>query len=175
MNRMHHIREDEIERCTTAYIPHHLLHKCANYQQSSLAQKAITSVARDICTTLHAGMSRLPLPNCTPDIIKSLSPETFEARIKKIEALMKRLAWTEWKKCSSPSCGLDEVCYTAIWPFGSQQDHDRPSCKNGTAMMEPSSMGYWWDGEQRVEKMLKKKEEEGGGGEVVRKVEVEEF
>ena len=137
MNRTHHIRENEIERCTTAHIPRHVFGECEEKQ--GIAQRVITYVAKDICTTLWDAMQPVRDVDFGTSFKGNMS---YHEKIAAIEDLMKRLAWTEWKKCS-PGCGLDEVCYTAIWPFGSQKDHDQPSCKNGRAIMSEDSMGYW--------------------------------
>ncbi|RMZ89366.1 hypothetical protein DV736_g3409, partial [Chaetothyriales sp. CBS 134916] len=138
MNYMHHDRDDEIQRCTTAYIPHHLLSIPAH--QQCLAHRTTLSVASDVCEVLWDAMN----PSSESD------DTTYHHRITAIQSLMKRLAWTDWKKCSQPACALDEVCFTAIWPFGSQQDHDRPTCKNATSLMdEDSSMGYWYNSRRR--------------------------
>ncbi|RMD40370.1 hypothetical protein DV735_g4753, partial [Chaetothyriales sp. CBS 134920] len=131
------------DRCTTAYIPHHLL--SVPPHQQTLAHRTVLAVARDLCTVLWDVMD----PNNNGgDSEKTTTQHDYDRAIAAIESLITRLAWTEWKKCSPPpACAADEVCFTAIWPYGSQQDHDRPTCKNATTIMDHrQSMGYWFKG-----------------------------
>ncbi|KAK2001721.1 hypothetical protein LX36DRAFT_600900, partial [Colletotrichum falcatum] len=70
-----------------------------------------------------------------------------------IKALKRDLGWTGWRKCK-PGCGVAEVCFIAMWPFGYREDHFHPSCRNRSAMVgrsEPGGAGErYWDWEPRV-------------------------
>ncbi|KAK1574043.1 uncharacterized protein LY79DRAFT_524617 [Colletotrichum navitas] len=67
-----------------------------------------------------------------------------------IKALKRDLGWTGWKRCK-PGCGVGEVCFIAMWPFGYLEDHFRPSCHNRSVMLDRwrpggANVGYWdWE------------------------------
>ncbi|KAK2013415.1 hypothetical protein LZ32DRAFT_604467 [Colletotrichum eremochloae] len=72
-----------------------------------------------------------------------------------IQALKRDLGWTGWKRCK-PGCGVAEVCFIAMWPFGYREDHFHPACHNRSAMVARSGpggreKGYWdWEPRPRV-------------------------
>ncbi|RYP73576.1 hypothetical protein DL769_004191 [Monosporascus sp. CRB-8-3] len=53
--------------------------------------------------------------------------------------LMALLRWHEWKRCGP--CESDRVCFVAMWPNGSAEDHYSPRCLNKTEVL--SRQGYW--------------------------------
>ena len=123
----------EIHRCTFAFLPYHL-HPLQPSQQS-LAQRAFLTVSHKLCSTLHSVLTVAEhRPNTTlPELQNPL------------KELMIWLAWPEFKYCQ-PSCALDEVCFTAIWPWGSAQDIERPRCANGSWILRRIGdwdMGHW--------------------------------
>lgn len=62
-----------------------------------------------------------------------------------VRELKEHLSWGMWKKCK-PGCGVAEVCFVAMWPFGLKQDHYSPSCHNRTSMVGRrlrDGEGYW--------------------------------
>ncbi|EFQ33071.1 hypothetical protein CGRA01v4_13287 [Colletotrichum graminicola] len=67
-----------------------------------------------------------------------------------IQALKRDLGWAGWKRCK-PGCGVGEVCFIAMWPFGYVEDHFRPSCHNRSVMLDRwrpggANVGYWdWE------------------------------
>ena len=111
----------EIQRCTNNFIPQIL----TVAQKQSLAAKSITVVSGRICSTLHSAMN---------------NHTSYHDAVSQIQDLIDYLAWPIWKYCN-PECKLDEVCMTAIWPFGSKEDHYHPSCHNWTTIQAGRS--YW--------------------------------
>ena len=111
----------EIERCATHFLP-------VTYP-SSLAASSIRTTSYAVCETL---MTALDVPTS--------SASAFEKSRKLFQDLVEYLQWTSWKECRG--CAYDEVCMTAIWPFGTKEDHLRPSCKNGTEINN-NNHGYW--------------------------------
>jgi hypothetical protein len=107
----------EVERCAHQYIP--------ALPRLSLAGQAILQVTTKICNTLLAATS----------VENSVA-------MKMLDDLMDYLAWTTWKRCT-PGCRDDEICFTAIWPFGKPEDIETPLCVNATGF--PERMGYWDD------------------------------
>ncbi|KAI0597573.1 hypothetical protein F4775DRAFT_249025 [Biscogniauxia sp. FL1348] len=57
-----------------------------------------------------------------------------------VKNLMAVLQWSKWKECGA--CKADEVCFIAMWPFGSAEDHFHPSCLNVSAMAG-RQQNYW--------------------------------
>jgi hypothetical protein len=116
---------EEIDRCTTAFIPHHM--KATPTESQVLAQKAFTSVSRHVCSTLHQIMT---------DTSSSLEEQQSQ-----VSSLMGWLDWSDFRYCSNPSCVIGEVCFTAIWPFGTILDIEKPNCRNGSNL--GFDMGDW--------------------------------
>ena len=112
----------EVDRCTMHFIPPH-------HSNSTVAQ-AFIRVSHTICATLYSALEI------------SSNDAGLDHALEALQNLMSYLQWTTWKECR-PGCMYNEVCVTAIWPFGDKIDHDHPSCKNGTGML---GRGNYWDG-----------------------------
>ncbi|KAK1658260.1 hypothetical protein BDP55DRAFT_565577 [Colletotrichum godetiae] len=68
---------------------------------------------------------------------------------KVIQSLKEDLGWSTWKKCR-PGCGVGEICFIAMWPFGLKEDHFHPSCQNRSSLARRggrgAEKGYWeWE------------------------------
>ena len=128
-----------IQRCTHAFIPSHLT--ALPIPDQSISQQAVSSVANRICTTLHNIQSKANAP--------------LADHQNRLHDLEDYLRWPQWAHCNGDrACGLDEVCFTAIWPWGSQEDHDEPRCRNKTELLEvmgrrPGEDDYWRTGRGR--------------------------
>jgi hypothetical protein len=124
--------EDAIERCTNGFVPTHLTHSPA--ATISISHRAISAVVKRICTTLHDIISE---PALADDI---------HGQKAHLQELMSYLRWPQWSFCGNKrACEVDEVCFVAIWPWGSKDDHETPSCKNQTdAMRHVNRMGNYW-------------------------------
>ncbi|MCJ1476437.1 hypothetical protein MMC13_005103 [Lambiella insularis] len=107
----------ETQRCAAHFMP-------ATYHPD-VASAAVISVSTRICETLAAAAGM---------------QSAGEAR-RALQALGEYLQWTAWKDCRG--CGYEEVCLTAIWPLGDEEDHVSPACRNGTGMA--GRWGYWRD------------------------------
>lgn len=100
--------------------------------QDGLIHVALSTVTRQICTTLFRVRETL--------ITSRKDGEKVPEKVKKdISSLAEYLDWTTWKECGK--CAWNEVCFTAIWPSGSQEDHDHPSCLSAEEMA--NRRGYW--------------------------------
>lgn len=106
----------EIHRCASHFIP-------LNYT-SSIASTVVTHISDRICSTFF---------------LAATTQSLNDAR-RSFQDLVEYLGWTSWKECRG--CKHDEVCYTAIWPYGNKEDHTHPSCKNGTEIV--GRWDYWW-------------------------------
>ncbi|TVY91560.1 Uncharacterized protein LAWI1_G003593 [Lachnellula willkommii] len=100
--------------------------------QDHLIYEAILSVSRDICNTLFE----------VRDIV--LQPEdsgSFGADNPKspVKRLLSYLDWSTWLECGK--CGYEEVCFLAIWPWGSPEDHYHPRCLKNDDISD--RRGYW--------------------------------
>ncbi|KAL2880570.1 hypothetical protein SGCOL_003941 [Colletotrichum sp. CLE4] len=68
---------------------------------------------------------------------------------KVVQSLKEDLGWSTWKKCR-PGCGVGEICFIAMWPFGLKEDHFHPSCQNRSSLARRggrgAEKGYWeWE------------------------------
>ncbi|MCJ1307350.1 hypothetical protein MMC25_000996 [Agyrium rufum] len=109
--------------------------RCASHfmsfaYDSSVASTAVFTVSERICLTLFAAAKLYSLDNVR---------QSFKELIEYLE-------WTSWKECRG--CQYDEICVTAIWPYGDREDHTHPSCKNKTSLGE--GRGDYWQTGPRV-------------------------
>ncbi len=56
-----------------------------------------------------------------------------------LKTLVDYLNWATWKECGK--CAYDEICFVAIWPWGSIEDHEHPSCMKSDVLAK--RQGYW--------------------------------
>lgn len=123
-----------INRCSNAFIPTHLIDNPAASQ--SMSQLAISTVALRICTAIYTIATKRSLD--------------LQSQKELLLELSNYLRWPQWYFCSGRrACDVDEVCFTAIWPWGSQEDHDRPRCWNETGMRDRmgAEKSYWYQKE----------------------------
>ena len=106
----------EIQRCASHFIP-------SNYT-SSIASAAITHISDRIYMTFF----------------NAAELQSVDDAKQSFQSLVEYLEWTSWKECRG--CRYNQVCITAVWPFGIEEDHTHPSCKNGTEIMR--SWGDYW-------------------------------
>ena len=128
---------DSINACSE----HYLLSVQPTTLQDRLIYTAIETVTRHICQTLFSVRDKLfeVQPEPQEQVSDDLTPSPAEL----IQSLISWLDWPDWKSCGT--CALDEVCFVAVFPFGSAKDHYNPSCKNRTGLdMRDSS--YWTPG-----------------------------
>jgi hypothetical protein len=119
-----------IEKCST----HYLTAAVSRTTADRIIHEALVTVTGKICTTLfYVGQLLLEdedsADNSALDESKSV-----------LKALMDYLNWTTWRECGN--CAYDEVCFVAIWPWGSVEDHKHPSCMKREAFHARPS-GYW--------------------------------
>lgn len=111
-------RSAEVERCSQQFLPRSSL-------KQSLSCRMILSITATICSTLSSVL---------------YDDVEFAAALRRVEDLKQWLRWSEWKKCQG--CGYHEICFLAIWPMGSKEDLDSPTCKSSLSNI---STGYWFD------------------------------
>lgn len=163
---------------------HYLLPITPVTESDHLIHTSISTVTYEICRTLFAARAILlerernhptppddtdrefsPMPSSSSSSSSSPSPSssfpsssslpssTSSSPLNLILDLNTYLDWTSWRYCPQ-TCTLDEVCFTAMFPFGREEDHERPSCKGNEAMMEASlktDLNYWWPRGGRME------------------------
>jgi hypothetical protein len=56
-----------------------------------------------------------------------------------IGELIEWLDWSTWLECGK--CSYEKICFVAIWPFGSVENHQRPECLNYTEIR--GRQGHW--------------------------------
>jgi hypothetical protein len=106
----------EIARCASQFLPSSIT------PSSPLAVRALESVSTVLCRTLSAASQT----------------DSLHHGLSMIRGLKSWLGWTEWKKCRG--CGVDEVCFLPIWPMGTKEDFEHPTCKSGA---DQGHGGYW--------------------------------
>ncbi|KAK0120601.1 hypothetical protein ONS96_010805 [Cadophora gregata f. sp. sojae] len=117
-----------IESCSRIYLPA----ITSPTRSDGLIYEAILTVTQKICSTLFK----------IRDILLE-GEEEQDSMTKKsnfhMQELIEYLDWSTWLECGK--CAYDEVCYVAIWPWGSVEDHDNPGCVNMDDIS--SRRGYW--------------------------------
>lgn len=106
----------ETKRCTSQSVP-------LRAPTEGTAALAIRSIAHDICYTLFQAV----------DI-------DYQPAVQKINELVNYLAWTTWKECIG--CKDNEVCVIPIWPLGSVDDYEHPTCRD-LKNVRDSGVSYW--------------------------------
>ncbi|KAF6821944.1 hypothetical protein CMUS01_11290 [Colletotrichum musicola] len=146
--------EDELsraarERCVAHFLTPAAVWKDAFTPEDELVYAAVEEVTTRICGAIFAVRSLLlsaapklasPAAFSPAGILDVLAEENDDEMGGAVKAgrevyqkLKKDLDWSAWKKCK-PGCGVAEVCFVAMWPFGLKEDHYSPSCRNRTAM-----------------------------------------
>jgi hypothetical protein len=105
----------ENQRCAAQFFP--------LAYEDSLAARTISHIAYLICSTLSSAALE----------------EDYGAATQRIIDLIQYLNWTTWKECRG--CDSDQICFVPMWPAGSVEDYDRPSCIMVKDL--PSRRGYW--------------------------------
>ncbi|RKF58534.1 hypothetical protein OnM2_067005 [Erysiphe neolycopersici] len=118
-----------LEQCTSVYL---LSANIASTITSSdeLIFEAVREVSRKICSLLFVVREKL-ISRQVPTVIKEVKSQ--------VRDLMKWLNWGEWKECGK--CAWNEVCFVAIWPWGTKDDHDHPNCKRINQLLP--TLQYW--------------------------------
>jgi len=100
-------------------------------QEDHLILTAVEAVTHSICSALFEVRKFIVEDPEAGDNSVRLAKQT-------LRGLMDRLRWTRWKECAA--CGFNEVCFVPMWPFGDKESHERPNCRNATAINKG-----WWD------------------------------
>lgn len=111
--------EATTDRCADQFIPRRA-------PTSGLAFQAIRSVSRTICSTFTA----------------ALATEDVDVTKARFQDLIKYLSWASWKECRG--CDYDELCVIPMWPMGTVEDYEHPSCSNtDKGLPGDRSDSYW--------------------------------
>ncbi len=122
-----------LDRCTYHFLQPTLLHRSSWTSADASIYTAIETVSGAICSTFVHLREILNNEVSSQDEVVG---ETHRAA----HELMEKLRWTTWKdcgKCPSP----DQICFVAMFPLGSPEDHFNPSCKNSTLVN--NGRNYW--------------------------------
>jgi hypothetical protein len=118
-----------IEKCLT----HYLITAVPQTTSDHMIQEALLTITSKICTTLFWIGQLLLQDEDTAD--NSALDESKSA----LKSLIDYLNWTTWRECGK--CAHDEICFVAIWPWGSVEDHKHPSCMKNDVFS--TRWGYW--------------------------------
>jgi hypothetical protein len=111
---------------------HYLNSTHATTTSDHFIREAIATVSHKICDALFEAHSLFF------EVKDDL--EAVENAQLLIQQLTYYLDWTTWVKCGG--CAYDEVCYVAVWPWGSPEDHYHPRCKKSS---EDFGGGSYWN------------------------------
>lgn len=107
----------ETARCASQSIPLHA-------PKQGTAALAVRSVAQDVCKTLLEAV----------DV-------DYQQGVDKIRGLVEYLAWTSWKECTG--CKDNEICVIPIWPMGTEEDYEHPTCRDIKEEDSEGGKSYW--------------------------------
>jgi len=135
-------RTSSIEKCTQ----HFLLPVTARTIQDKYIYAAVSTVMARICTSLFHIRDIL-----IDELESSLEAKPSNTPEQLLQELNAWLDWPDWKFCGK--CENNEVCYIAMFPFGTVEDHFFPRCKNQSEIRSPRLPGlpeanksYWYSG-----------------------------
>src|SRR5262249_26964358 len=133
-------REEErskaaIDRCIEYHLRPALVLRHTWTPSDELIHTAIGTVATEICEAFfHA---RTLVRRVSPHLLyasardaagtESRLAHAVSAARERFLSLMTKLRWSTWQKCR-PGCGVGEVCFVSMWPFGTVRDYYSPSC-----------------------------------------------
>ncbi len=144
-------QKEETGRCKEHFLLPSKKHEDAWELEDRLIYNALATVMRDICTVLISIRTRLI--NAAPEkrsdglrVNTTVSSEQLAKTVQwsrdQIRHLVWRLGWAEWRKARR--CGVDEVMFVPMWPFGQSHDFYHPGCRTSkffdNAFLENS---YW--------------------------------
>jgi hypothetical protein len=118
-----------IGKCSTHYLTIAVLQTTADY----MIYEALLAVMTKMCSTLFYIRDLLVEEGEIAE--RSALNESKSA----LNILIKYLGWTTWRECGK--CAYDEVCFVAIWPWGSTEDHEDPRCMKEDLLS--TRHGYW--------------------------------
>lgn len=99
-----------------------------------LIYEALLVVTSTICRVLFEVREELSSTS-----VEDVSDESLKVAKGIVQVLMEYLDWATWKECGK--CGVNEVCFVAIWPWGGIEDHEKPSCVE--VGKTRGRKGYW--------------------------------
>jgi len=135
-------RADHIRTCSQHYL---LPVTSKASQQDNYLYAAVETVMTRICSTLFQAWDILIEElNSSLEVKPSSTPQEL------IQRLNEWLDWPDWKLCGK--CEDNEVCFIAMFPFGTVEDHYFPRCANESDISNPSGNhglpggmeNYWW-------------------------------
>ena len=129
--------QDPVKTCSL----HYLQPVQPTTEQDRLIEIAFKTVTHKICNTIFE-VRELILGRQRDGDAKEF--ETKSSAVGLIRDLMKWLDWSGRKSCGE--CALDEVCFIAVFPFGTAEDHYNPHCINNTDIKSRIGMtetNYW--------------------------------
>ena len=109
--------QDPVSACSEHYLQPVQL----STEQDRLIAAAFKTVTRRICSTLFyvRGILLEKHQKNSTGIIEDVGSE-----VELIRDLKEWLDWSDWKACGQ--CKVNEVCFIAVFPFGSEEDHNNP-------------------------------------------------
>lgn len=122
----------DIETAKESCAVHYLRPVVPVSTQDHLLHEAILAVSTQICNSLFEVRTML---------IEAEENESTNGDAAKsvVKELISRLDWSTWLECGK--CAYNEVCFVAIWPWGSLEDHEHPSCLKPDMITQRH--GYW--------------------------------
>lgn len=132
---------------------HYLLPISPRARSDELIYAAVSTVLQEICGTLFAVREKLLVVERENPTGHEGDHERYwgaggegkeeKGPLEMVRELNAWLDWTDWKLC--PTCPLDEVCFVAMFPYGTKEDHESPMCKNSSEVERGSrqEVNYW--------------------------------
>lgn len=125
--------ESLVKTCTS----HYLQSVKPFTEQDKLIMAALESITYNICKALFE--VRDLLVQHEPGSHRGKSAVSLASGL--IRDLNEWLDWPDWKFCGT--CAYDEVCFIAMFPFGTAEDHFHPRCKTRDEIGEKMGNDYW--------------------------------
>ncbi|KUJ11900.1 uncharacterized protein LY89DRAFT_673711 [Mollisia scopiformis] len=131
-----HDEQDPVEVCAL----HYLQPVSPHTEQDHLIQAAFKTVTHKICDTLNE-VRKIVLQKREDENAVDVDDASLEVQL--IRELNSWLDWPDWTTCGV--CAVDEVCFIAVFPYGTEEDHYLPQCRNSEQLFKRlrSRDNYW--------------------------------
>ncbi|KLU87214.1 hypothetical protein MAPG_06216 [Magnaporthiopsis poae ATCC 64411] len=137
-----------LERCSSLYLEPALAHNGTSSwtAQDEFISAAVGTVSRRICQVLIDAWVALSTSSQQQRQQQQEGEEEGKMMAvsvdKSMAQLVGQLGWSTWRECGRCASPL-EICFVAMFPFGTPEDHYAPRCKNASELGWDTGTNYW--------------------------------
>jgi hypothetical protein len=146
------LTSEAIERCAAYHLRPATFRRKEWTEEDGLIHTTVSTVTKTICDAFFEARNLIAMANSLltvhPRLASKVSDETVRTAVADGKAILKGLAnklqWTTWRKCKG--CGVDEVCFVPMFPFGTRDDYFSPRCLGWAELGAAENGGFEREG-----------------------------